>query len=462
MRGLPIFSEVRDTDARAKAGAREVRDLGWLEGALRKHQARRELGQAPPMCLRHCFENPQRVGEFELTHIERLPVNPDEDPRFTLMGNKIYSDESAFEAAKDYDFRSAEISPDRGEELSTLALLKDKAPYFSYPNTIERLAPEAAATVAAFEAFRAKGWAAPQIWKGRVETFGVTTTALNYENKEGSMPAVDTKKEDTKAPSIEDRMEAMLAKFEERVMAKFEERFGKAAGMKSDKAEAAPDEVKKAGGREEPEKAEAKPEEKKPEAAQARGGPNDLLPPAVSQARPGEMFSAKPAGETLTKEEKLELFGLRSWAKRKENEEKVETFALEGEAALVSAGVTPDADIKSELRATAKDLGQLGVARNVATIVRYAKSQSRAPEAFGMLASGAVMTGTPFDTEVKNAVETFGARPDTKAKIMDLANQFRSQGEHFCRSTSFYDYCRGTPDINPAIMGDRGGFGRGN
>jgi hypothetical protein len=161
VRGVPVFSEVRVTDPGVAEGARAPRDKAWLEGALALHRERLKLGYKPPLTVRHFNDSPRSVGWFELTGLERVLVNPGEPERWTLVADKVYTSEEAFEAARDYPYRSAEISVDKPLEISALALLRDRAPFHAYPNTVETLGPEARAVV---EAFRARGGSS-QVWK---------------------------------------------------------------------------------------------------------------------------------------------------------------------------------------------------------------------------------------------------------------------------------------------------------
>jgi hypothetical protein len=140
VRGLPFFSEVREADAGVRDGTRQPRDKAWLEEALRKHKARLALGEKAPMTLRHFHEDPERVGHYELTGLELVQVNPDEAPRWTLVGTKVYESREAFEKAKNHDMRSIEVSPDSPTELAALALLRDRMSYHRYPNVVERVA----------------------------------------------------------------------------------------------------------------------------------------------------------------------------------------------------------------------------------------------------------------------------------------------------------------------------------
>jgi hypothetical protein len=508
VKNLPIFSEIRPDDPGVKVGLREPRDREWLERAFKKHQARRVLGQKPALNLRHLFDEPERVGEYELTGLDLAEVNPGEPPRWTLFGDKVYESVEAFEKAKDHDFRSAEISPDSPDELSALALLRSKMPCFRYPNVKERLAPQ---LVEAFESWSGKGWQAPQVWSGAPETFeathmGVGATATNFAGakdpyaiansmfkkgeitkarfddvvsaiergthgtKEGGMADPAVKTDDKKSPSIDEKMEAMAAAFMEKLSKHFESLMKDKYGEKKDEAKAesheetAKDSTKKAGGTEEPETP------KKTEAAEASHVPDAL--PAVSQAAPGETFAALAAKNgvgLLSSQEKLELLGLRSYVQHKQKEEQVEQFAAAGEKSLMDAGVQLDDEVRSILRAKAKADGKSGVDGVVTGILHYAKNAARAPEAFGALAGlnggAGAPTGSAFDADVKKAVETFGATPDRKQRVYALAAQARENGELFVRSLApgeFFSICQGDASINPAIMGPRGGFRKGN
>jgi hypothetical protein len=496
---VPFFSEIRPEDAGVKLGIREPRDRAWLERALNKHHARRVLGETPAMNLRHIFDQPERVGSYELTHLALAEVNPDEEPRWTLMGRKVYENEQAFEKSKDHDFRSAEISPDQPDELAALALLRDKMPFHRYANTREQLGSPA---VEAFEAWSGKGGSF-QTWRGGPESFmGVSGTATNYEgarepyavaksmaNKgeitqkrvgevgdaikrenhesQKEAPVAETKSPE-KGTDYKAQFESMMAKTFEAMMAACHA----AATKAMEAAGGAKSEVKKEGGTEEPEKAEAKGEldrqegleKKQAEKAehehkgehQATAGPDAV--PAITQAagqRPitPETFEAAARAAKvglLSQDEKLELLGLRSYVKQKQHEEAVEQFALAGEQSLKSANVEVDAEIRSELRASAKELGKPGVDRAVATITRFAKNASRAPEAFGALAD-ARPGRAALDDQFKKAVETFGSNPGRKARLSEMFQEWQEMGEHARRSMggSFYELCEGMPEFNP-------------
>lgn len=470
VRGLPIFSEVREDDPGVRDGARLARDRAWLETALFKHQKRLAMGKKPLMALRHVFDDPERVGHYELTHLAEAPINPDEPERWTVFGDKVYEDEAAFERAKDHDFRSIEISPDAPEEFGALALLRDKEPFHKYPNVVEKLGPEARAALeetfstALVECYRARLGAGGQLWRGHPERFEAAPPAP--KTKEGDMPDV---KDEKKAPSIEERMEACLAKFEERMMKAFEERLAKSAGLKDEKKpEAAQD-------------AEKKPEEKKPEAAQAAAstGPNGMLPPAVSELRPGESFqvvpSKTPAGVAVpdafaARVATLEQanLGLRAAVEKMEREKAAVGLVARGKKALADMGVPQVSEaFEVRLHDAAVAGGEKAVESLLADVKLAMGLQARGPEPMGFL-GGAFQSQPaagehPFETQVKKAVETFGARPEAKQRILEAARQIRGAlSEHQIRSFDFVKWCRGEASINPAIMEPLGGFQGGN
>ena len=476
---LPIFSEIRETDPGVAEGARIARGKDWLDRAVVKAAERASLGKHSIMTLRHYMDSPQRVGTWMPKRVDLAEVNPDEPPRWTVFGAKRYADINSFEVAKDYDFRSVEISPDAPDEFGALALLRDKEPFHKYPGLTERLAPELREAFQA-EAFRSRVGAEIQPWKGRVETFGadspyavanamlkrgeITKAKFDdvvaaikrsehaaYESKEGVKPMADEK---DKAPSIEEKMEAMVNRCFENFMKKFEERMGGLAG--GDKNPGDGDKTEKAEDKNPAE------EPKKPEANQTTG-PNAMLPPAVSQQRPGEDHGARNGhGATITEAEKVELFGLRAFVQKKQKEEEIESFAAAGEKALRDGGVTVDDTLRALVREKSKE-GKGSVEGTVAGILHFAKGASRQPEPFGAMSQfgGVAQPGMPED--LKKAIDTFGQRPEVKARIIELySDGWRQMPEHFRRNISggFLEVCQGSPDINPACMEARGGLQR--
>lgn len=571
VRGVPIFSEVRPTDPAVIEGAREPRDRAWLEGALGRHQARAALGKRPIMTLRHFDDDPERVGTYEFTHLDQADVNPDEEPRWTLFGDKVYEDVAAFEKAKGYDARSPEISPDAPGELAALALLRDREPVGKYPNLLERLEKlePALATAFAGESFRARCGVAPQRWKGATEVFastepltspyGVARRMLDggtidrprydalvgairaetfavkpdhresmvreaaslmaagedkyqaanavaahwhctaaeamdvvkaamklkdggsyvlkpYDSddfsaklgeqfagagesneatqpKEGEMPGPDATTEKKAPASLEERMEAMAAKCFEGMAKKFEAMFSKATSPKEE--DEGTGEKAESEGTKAPDAERAKLDE----AASARG-PADLLPPAVSSARPGmaaipEIFSTRL--DTL---EQANL-GLKA---------KVDEFQREKAAvALVATAKRTLADLghprvteafEARLTRAAVTGGQKGVDALLDDLKLMAGMTERAPETYGAMAPGGALATAQQPADLKRAVETFGARPEKKALVLELFSAYQATPEHFRRNVPFFDVCRGRPDINDGhdgIMADRGG-----
>ena len=490
VRDVPIFSEILPTDPGVAMGAREARGKAWLETAVAKTRARIPLGKRPIMTRKHIFDGPERAGEWEPTRVALAEVNPGE-ARWTAFGDKIYRSVADFELSKDWDFRSVEISPECPDEFASLALLRDKEPFWKYPSLRERLTPEAAG---AFEAAVSivRAFVSPQVWASRHETFGTATEVRSPTStstvadtrgnvtvtcgagdgatsvtinpatggsqstapQEGHMAAVETKPGDKATPSIEERMEAMAQKFYEQIAKRFEALI---AGKKD--GDEKPAEKK-------PEAAEAKPEEKKPEpkteAAQATGGPNDQLPPAVSSARgqaPGpipEQFAARMATlETANT-------ALRAAFDKSEREKLAVSLVAEGRKTLSDMGVpTPSEAFEARMKSAAISGGMAGVDLLLEDVKLAMGMAGRAPETYGMLAGGSGPGASPFEAEVKKAVETFGARPESRQRINDLASQFRAQGEHFVRSLApgeFFKTAQGIGAINPQIHEAYGGL----
>lgn len=487
VKNVPLFAEIRPDDPGVKLGVREPRNKEWLEGATARTKARIAMGKPPIMTLRHIFDGPDRVGTYSPERVELAEVNPGEDPRWTVFGDKVYESVDSFRRARGYDARSIEISPEAPNEFGALALLRDKEPFHKFPHLLESL-PADARGAFEMEVFRAREGVLQQIWRSAPECFEVAAARDPYAvaqsmlekgqinkskfdevvaaikrgdheagTKEGDMPAAETDKKDgSKAPSLEERMEACMNKLYEQMMAKFEEKFGKATGTEKkdgDKAESAPAETKKAGGSEEP-------KAPKPEAAQATGGPNDILPPAVSQAAPQknaavEAFSAKVALQETA------ILGLRAKVEEMEREKAAVAVVARAKKSLADMGVAtvPEA-FEQRLTVAAVKGGEPAVAEMLETVKATMGLQTRQPEAFGLLGQPS-FGGAPGQPEdLKKAVEVFGQAPDVKARIVELYGEYRQMPEHFRRSASFMDICNGTPTINPSILSDRGGFPR--
>lgn len=468
--GLPFFSEVRETDPGVLDGTRQPRDRAWLEGALERHRQRAALGQFPIITLRHIFDGPQTVGHYQLTHIAPYVVNPDEEPRATIFGRKRYLSREAFEAAKDYEFRSAEVSPDKPEELGALALLKDKLPFFHYPNARERLTPavQEAFESALVEAFRSRMGEHAQAWRGPTEVYSAARAAQTHQaTKEGDMPADTTTEK--KTPSLEERMEAMAAKCFEGMAKKFEAMFETAFKKGSGDAE---DKTAKAGGTEKPETAEAEGEkdekkEKKTEAAQATGGPNDQLPPAISSQRAGESFAAKPQVSTeafaAMAAKDQTILGLKATVEKMQRREAAGALVAKAKKTLSDMGVPAMTEaFEAATFNAAVEKGEAGVTALVESVKLAMGLTARAPEAFGAIGGHVENGGLAKDhPELHKALEAFGSRPEAKARIHELYSQFVQTPEHVRRSLlgSFEGIVRGDHLINPNALGPRGGLG---
>jgi len=488
VRGLPFFSEIRETDPAVKAGVREARGPEWLQRAFEKHHARLTLNQKPLLTLRHQFDQPEAVGTYRLTHMGRAAVNPGEEPRVTLFGDKVYESEDAFNKAKDYQFRSVEMSIETPDELSALALLKDKMPSFRYPNVRERLAPQ---LVEAFESWASR-FSAPQVWRGGVETFmGVSTAPLNYEGarepyavarsmankgeiaakrvgevgdaakrenheatKEGDMPA-DTK--DKKEPSTDEKLEALVSKCFDMMMSKFEDRLKGSATGKDAKAD-----TEKAGGTEEPkESAEATPElekqEKKQDKADKSGethqaasrGPDPV--PAVMQAVPPAPIGAETFAALAVKDQTI--LGLKAEVDRMKRRDAAGAIVAKAKKALVDMGVPVVSEMfEAAVFKAAVDGGEPEVGKLLESVKVGLSLTQRGPETFGAFGTFSPQVLSPHEAAKKRALETFGAIPGANQRINELYGQFMAQGDHFLRSAdpeSFFEVCEGTPSVNP-------------
>lgn len=130
---LPLFAEVREGDP----GGRPPRDRAWLERALAACHARAARDYFGPIHFEHHGDGVvDPAGTFRLTRVGLIDVNPDEDPRACLFGDLVFRDRASFERWRDgYAYRSVELSRDYPDEVGSVALLDDAAPYWRFPNT---------------------------------------------------------------------------------------------------------------------------------------------------------------------------------------------------------------------------------------------------------------------------------------------------------------------------------------
>lgn len=263
------------------------------------------------------------------------------------------------------------------------------------------------------------------------------------------MPAADPK-DAAKAPSMEDRMEALMAKCFEGMGKKFESMIG--------------DALKKHGEPDGDEKSEAekpddekKDEKPKAEAAQATtpaAGPNAHLPPAVSQAKPGESFAVLTDRIDRMEKENLLLKGELGKARR---EREAESFAVAAEAQLVAAGVAVTADMRADLRADAFESKQ-AVDRTVTREIRNHKARPAggSPDLYGAALGGAVSGFAGVHPDKAKALETYGATREGQIRVEELFASWAM--DRAAQKFSFASICRGDEVLNPAINGPRGGF----
>ncbi len=126
---VPVFAVTREEDGR------DERDAEWLRQALSIYEARAAGGYMPPMHFKHhgSVTTTEPAGHFELREVCEGEVNPG-DVRSVLLGDLVFKDRPTYERWKrDFQHRSVEISPDYPNEINSLALLDDEAPYFRFP-----------------------------------------------------------------------------------------------------------------------------------------------------------------------------------------------------------------------------------------------------------------------------------------------------------------------------------------
>jgi hypothetical protein len=488
---VPLFSEIRPTDPGVTDGVRKVHDRTWLETAVTKTRERIALGKRPIMTLRHYFDAPERVGTYEPVRVGDAVVNPGESPRATVFGRKVYEDRTAFEKAKGHDFRSIEISPDAPDEFSALALLRDREPYHKYPNLREKLRevmPAEAYEGFVRETFRARAAVAPQVWRGQSETFGAANpyavansmldkgeiTKARFDDVVSAIKREDhasppTGKEDARmAPeakpaekSLEDRFEAMASKCFEGLTKKFEAAFaaamasGKPGSYEGEGDKASSEETAKQEKAVTEDKADTKKEEKdaaKPEAAEAQG-PNGLLPPAVSQARPATTAHAPEAFAARLATQEQTILGLRAVVERLDREKKAVAIVDAAKKKLLDMGAPTVSDAFASAAFQAAVTGGQPAVDGLLESVKLGMGLiTSAPEAFGVAGStGAVAGGS--DDELKKAEETYASRPENKHKIPAIREAYaswRGAPDGFRRSLKdgFVGLLRGLPAVN--------------
>lgn len=476
VRDVPFFSELRKTDPSVAAGLRQERGREWLQRALDLDLARERDGHFAPMNLRHTFDAtpPKKVGVRALRSIKKLRVNPqDPDERDTIFGDEIFDSAAAFDEARDHEHRSPEISPDWPDEIGPLALLREASPFNKYPNV--KAAPPA--LVAAAEAFEARGGRVEQAWsrgslfaaqnpyaianamlsRGEITKakFDRVVAAIDADEKSETTkeadgmaePATKDKKPEGKTLSADERMEAMFSKFQEACMSKFAEMVDALHGKKHDE----PDGDEKAEELKGPDVA------KKPEAASV-STPELSLPPAVSQAKPGESFAAL---EQMARTQGQKIVQLEAALSKASREREAEHFAAEAENTLAASGVPVTESVRKFLRAEAFEGGKTSVARFVEREVTLHKERSAlAPsfDAYGALGAHASAQGDGRPAELVTALETFGTSPQKKALVMELFSSWHAQDRLFKQVVPFHGVCHDDPVLNPASLGDRGGL----
>jgi hypothetical protein len=270
--------------------------------------------------------------------------------------------------------------------------------------------------------------------------------------------------ETAKTPSLDERVEAMVAKCMEATAKHLETMMAKYTAKPDKEGHEEPDGDEGGAMESEGEKPEAMEEkdekkEPKPETAAARG-PDAALPPAVSSARPGETFQS-----ALTKAERDELASLRAWVDKRQKQENAETFASRGVAELKAAGIDVDESYHAELRTEAFESGERGVKARVSAIVGHHKRLAAArptepfvPYGLAALSGGAGPRQAQDDPELKRAYDLFGARPEARLAIDQAYREYHARGDLHTPFSVLVSY---DDRINPSARGaPRGGVDR--
>lgn len=188
VQGVPVFAVTREEDGR------DERDEAWLNQALAIYRARATGGYMPPMHFKHhgsTGTTTEPAGHFELSAICEGEVNPG-DVRPVLLGDLVFKDRPTYERWKrNFQHRSVEISPDYPNEINSLALLDDEAPYFRFPIPKVR------------EMFSARGRGSKQI-----QVWRASTVAEKDEKgpPAGTPPVAEQKQESAAAAPAEDKV----------------------------------------------------------------------------------------------------------------------------------------------------------------------------------------------------------------------------------------------------------------
>ena len=131
VRDVPIFAEVAE-----RGGRPQPYDLAWLRGALGRDAAHRAGGGTyrAPMHFGHHEPGVDRAraGHFEVTRLGLRLVEG--EPKWTIFADLVFKDRTSYDLWRaDYPYRSVEVSPDKANELNSLALLSSEAPYHRFP-----------------------------------------------------------------------------------------------------------------------------------------------------------------------------------------------------------------------------------------------------------------------------------------------------------------------------------------
>lgn len=128
VRRVPIFAEVGE-----RGGVETPWNAKWVKAALAKAQA--QPGYWMPVHYRHHADGADagRAGDARPTEVATALV--DGKPKAVLFADLRFDSRAEAEhAVKKFPYRSVEISPEKPDEINSLALLGSEAPYHRFPN----------------------------------------------------------------------------------------------------------------------------------------------------------------------------------------------------------------------------------------------------------------------------------------------------------------------------------------
>jgi len=123
--GVPVFAENKRGD--------KTFGQDWLKSALYRDSDLRSKNYKAPIHFGHHEPgvDRERAGYYELSKVQL--ANYSGSPTWVLFANLIFDSKEKSEKARQYPYRSVEISSEHPSEINSLALLSSEAPYFRFP-----------------------------------------------------------------------------------------------------------------------------------------------------------------------------------------------------------------------------------------------------------------------------------------------------------------------------------------